>query len=518
MAVHWHWSLDFIGRWASFDPHRQVVHDAASGQVFTYRQLDQRARALAAYLLGEMRVAKGDRVAVLARNCVEYLDFFFAAVKAGVILVPLNIRLTAEELSALLRQTTPRLLAFEADFEKMAAALEKEGLEQMVRLGESRGEKIVKAESYENIIARTLPSDLIEVPLDPEDPVLIIFTGGTTGPAKGAVISHRAVLFNLICEVLSWRINRNFIVPNLAPFFHVGGWYMVTLPLLYAGGQVIINSLFDPELTLNLIIEKRCTFLFAAATMYQMISQAEGFQRADLSSLQFVMSGGAPCPRAVMEPYWEKGVIFVQGYGITEGGPHNLFMPWDELSWEEIKSKSHSVGKPMIYCRTRIVDDAGNDVKQGERGELLLGGPQIFSGYWEKPEETANALREGWMYTGDIATQDESGFFYIVDRKKDMFISGAVNIYPVEIERVIALHPKVAEAAVIGIPDEKWGEVGKAFVVARPKETLRAEEITAFLQDKLAKYKIPKEIVFVDNLPKSPVGKILKRVLREDGP
>ena len=518
MAVHWQWSLDFIGRWASFDPNRRVLHDKASGQVFTYRQLDHRARSLAAYFSGEAQLRKGDRVAVFARNRVEYLDFFFAAVKAGIILVPLNIRLTVEELNALLEQTRPRLLAFEADFEEIAATLEYEGLDKLIRFGQSRKETLVEADRYEDVLERNQSAVPIEVPLDPEDPILIIFTGGTTGLPKGAVISHRAVLFNLVCEVLSWRINRDFIVPNLAPFFHVGGWYMVTLPLLYAGGQVILNPVFDPEETLRWVTDKRSTFLFGAATMYQMISQTEGFAHADLSSLQFVMSGGAPCPRSVMEPYWEKGVIFVQGYGITEGGPHNLFMPWDELSWDEIKSKWHSVGKPMIYCRARIVDDANNEIREGERGELLLGGPQVFSGYWQKPKETENALREGWMHTGDIATRDEAGFFYIVDRKKDMYISGAVNIYPVEIERAIALHPKVAEAAVIGVPDEKWGEVGKAFVVTQPQVTLNVDEITVFLQDKLAKYKIPKEIVFIDVLPKSPVGKILKRILRDSSP
>lgn len=344
---------------------------------------------------------------------------------------------------------------------------------------------------------------------------MILFTGGTTGPPKGAVLSHRAVFFNMLSETMSWQLGPGTVVPNLLPFFHTGGWNLVALPTLFAGGQLLINPTFDPGLTLRQVAEKKCSFLFAAPTMFRMISDYASFSKTDLSSLQFVMSGAAPCPVTVMEPYWERDVVYVQGYGITEGGPNNLYMPWYSLNWEQVKEKNQSVGKPFLYCRTRIIDQDEKDVAPGEMGELLLGGPVTFSGYWGKEEESVKTLRQGWVHTGDVARQDDDGFFYIVDRKKDMYISGGENVFPVEVEKVIASHPRILEAAVIGIPDAKWGEVGKAFIVLKQGEELKPEDLQDFVRARLARYKVPREVVFVDSIPKSVVGKVLKRELAD---
>ncbi len=516
MTFNWSQTLDFLERRATFSPDWPVLFESDRNQEYSYYALNQRASTLAFFLTEKAGLQKGDRMAVLARNCVEYLDFFFAAVKTGIILVPLNVRLSATELSDMLDQTKPRLLAYEQVFEDIVSTLKADTVEKMVVLKKERARSELRAEDYALILEHKEDSFSGSVNNQPEDPLLLLFTGGTTGPPKAAVISHRAVFFNMLSEAISWQLGPNTVAPNLLPFFHTGGWNLVTLPTMFAGGRILINPSFDPELTLKQIEEKKCSFLFAAATMFRMISSQESFKKTDLSSLQFVMSGAAPCSVSVMEPYWEKGVVFVQGYGITEGGPNNLYMPWSSLNWKEIKNKCQSVGKPFLYCQARILGENGKDAGRGQLGELLLGGPVTFSGYWNNPEETQKTLKQGWVHTGDIARQDEDGFYYIVDRKKDMYISGGENVFPVEVEKIIETHPQVQEAAVIGIPDEKWGETGKVYILLKPGVSLKPQDIKDYLQDKLARYKLPRDVVFVDSIPKSSVGKVLKKLLVEN--
>ncbi len=515
MKFNWNQILDILERRAAFSPDWPVLFDSGKNSDYTYADLNYRATAMAAYfkITG---LNKGDRVAVLSRNCVEYIDLFFAAVKTGIILVPLNVRLSAAELSGMLKQTTPRLLFYEKAFEETVSRLEQNMLEKKIVLKQPADKTELNADDYQILLESFTGGYENETVIDPEDPLLLLFTGGTTGPPKAAVISHRAVFFNMLSEAMSWQLGPHTVVPSLLPFFHTGGWNLVALPTIFAGGRVLISPGFDPELTLKQVEKEKCSFLFAAATMYQMISSLDYFKKADLSSLQFVMSGAAPCPVSVMEPYWNKDIIFVQGYGITEGGPNNLYMPWSELTWQQIKEKSQSVGKPFLYCQAKIVDDDGNAVNKGEMGELLLSGPVTFSGYWNNPAESEKTLRQGWVHTGDIARQDGEGFYYIADRKKDMYISGGENVFPVEVELAIESHDQISEAAVVGIPDEKWGETGKAFIVLKPGANLNPEEVQNYLQDKLARYKIPREISFVEEIPKSSVGKVLKRLLAEN--
>ena len=515
MKFNWNHTLDILERRAAFSPGWPVLFDSGKDSDYTYADLNYRALAIAGYFK-RTGLNKGDRVAVLARNCVEYIDLFFAAVKTGIILVPLNVRLSAAELSGMLKQTTPRLLLYEKAFEETVSKLEQDMIEKKVVLKQPSEKTELNADDYQALLESFTAGYENDTTIDPEDPLLLLFTGGTTGPPKAAVISHRAVFFNMLSEAMSWQLGPHTVAPGLLPFFHTGGWNLVTLPTIFAGGRVLISPGFDPELTLKQVEKEKCSFLFAAATMYQMISSLDYFNKADLSSLQFVMSGAAPCPVSVMEPYWNKGIIFVQGYGITEGGPNNLYMPWSELSWQQIREKSQSVGRPFLYCRAKIINDDGNEVNEGEMGELLLSGPVTFSGYWNNPAETEKTLRQGWVHTGDIARQDNEGFYYIADRKKDMYISGGENVFPVEVELAIKSHDQISEAAVVGIPDEKWGETGKAFIVLKPGAELKPEEVKSYLQDKLARYKIPREVSFVEEIPKSSVGKVLKRLLAEN--
>lgn len=512
---------DQIGRRAAITPGRVVVEDLDTGRTYAARELDGRANRLANALVDGLGLEPGDRVAVLSRNRVEYLDCFFATQKVGLILVPLNVRLAVPELRRQLADTEPQVLFFESPLAELAAEIA-DCCDHLVEVEASRGgSSLPGARTLETLTAgaRDLPPRCGAASL--EDPHLILYTGGTTGLPKGAVLSHRAVLANVLSEIISWQLGPQDVSVLLLPMFHTGGWLLVNLPLIFAGGRVLISRTFDPERTLRVVAEKRCTLLFGAATMYHMMLGTADFSRVDLSSLRFVMSGAAPCPRQVMEPFWERGVSFVQGYGITEGGPNNLYMPWYDLTPEQIRERWQSVGIPFVYCRARVAYPGGppeeGRPRPGELGELLLSGPQVFSGYWRNPEATADTLREGWVWTGDIVAQDEDGFFYIRDRRKDMFISGGENVFPVEVETVLQAHPAVSEVAVIGVPDPKWGEVGKAFVVLHPGYQATAEDLIAFCQGKLARYKIPRYVAFVPSLPRSAVGKVLKTELRRLG-
>lgn len=514
----WMWTGDLLARRAAVSPSQRVVYDARHGRWFTYTELNERANRVANYLHGGLGLSKGDRVAVLARNGVEYLDLFFGTAKAGLILAPLNLRLSPAELNGVLAQVEPRALFYDADLTPTAASLDLGGGRARVCMknGGTGGDMCAgDGRDYEiDVLGRSSPGWAGGVQLSWDEPHLLLGTGGTTGLPKAAIISHRAVFWNILNEVLTWGITAGDAAPNMLPLFHTGGWHLLTLPLIYTGGRVYLNPGFDPGAILRLVQSERCTFLFGAATMFHMMAETPDFQRVDLGSLRMAMAGAAPCPQRIMELFWERGVKFVKGYGLTEGGPNNLSMPWELLSQARIEEKWESVGVPFMYTRVRIVDNQGNDVASNEVGELVFSGPQVFSGYWRNPQATAATLVDGWVYTGDLARVDEDGFYYIVDRKKDMFISGGENVYPVEVESVINSHPQVVESAVIGVPDELWGEVGKAFVVVKPGAQVTVEEIISHCRERLGRYKVPKYVVFVSQLPKSSVGKILKRELR----
>ena len=509
----WGWMIDLAERMAAFTPGRRAIIDADSGESFTCREINARANKLANYLSAGLGLRKGDRVAVLSRNCIEYFDFFFASQKLGLVLVSLNFRLADDEMAHLLRLTGASVLAYEDFLEERALRIVAgTGIDRTIGWGRLTSGKAAR---YQEVLQGGSDAPPRRGRLEVEDPHLILFTGGTTGLPKGAVISHRSVYWNMVSEALSWNLGPGDTVFHVLPLFHTGGWNIVSLPVLFAGGTLIISRKFDPEVTLKIIEQHRCPLFFAAATMFRLMSQSGYFRQADLKSLKFMMSGAAPCPGSVMEPYWERNIPFMQGYGITEGGPNNLFMPFQRLGLDQLQDKWNSVGIPFLYCNARVVDEGGSEAAPGRMGELLLSGPVIFSGYWDNPEASAETLVDGWVHTGDIALRDEEGFYYIVDRKKDMFISGGENVFPVEVEKVLAAHPGVAEVAVVGVPDPTWGEVGKAFVVARPGAGPDPAEIISFAAERLGRYKVPKYLEMVEDLPKSAVGKVLKKDLRQ---
>ena len=503
--------FDWIGNWsgrrALLTPDREAIFDNIEKKRYSYLELDKRATKFARVLL-DNGITKGDRVAVLSINRIEYVDFFMATAKIGAILVPFNIRLTAQEIISLMKKIKPSVLLYDSQFVSVTYELKKTKLiESYMTIGENS----VNGDPNSQQLMQNASGSEVERPkINFEDPHLILFTGGTTGLPKGAILSHRLIFWNSVNTIMSWGLNSDDIQPLMFPLFHTGGWNVLLLPFYHLGAKSILMGDFNPDETLKIIDTEKCTIVIGVPTMFHMMANLPQFKNANLESVKIFISGGAPCPVSLMERYWARNKLFKMGYGLTEVGPNNFYLPE-----KDIKQKPTSVGLPVFHCDAKIVNsETNNVVSQGDIGELLLKGPHIFSGYWDEPEETKKTIEaDGWVHTGDLANQDEEGFYYIVGRKKEMFISGGENIYPVEIEELIYQHPAIDLAAVIGVPDEKWGEVGKAILTLKSGKSITAEELREFLKPKFAKYKIPKYFEIRDSLPTSAAGKILKREL-----
>ena len=503
---------DWMGRGATYWPDNLAVVDVAKGGAgrFTYREMNERANRLANWLRDEAGVGEGDRVGTIALNGVEYLDAFFACGKLGAIFVPYNWRLHPRELIGLINQTTPTVLIYSDEFKEKVSQIRGEcsSVTHYLHLGD---QGIQGSKDYESVLQESPANPVVNEGVDKEDIICLLFTGGTTGFPKGAKISYRMIAWNTLNTAVH-ELNRDDVTITHTPMFHTGGLLVYTIPLLTIGGTVVIMRRWDPDQMLELIEKERATMFFCVPTQYQQMLQSPLFRKTDFSSVRFMTSGGAPLPVPLIKAWREvHDVPFKQGFGMTEFGP-GIF----SMGPEYAETKAGSIGRPNYFVDARIVDDENIPVPIGEVGELVLKGPSMFSGYFKNPKATEEAIDgDGWFHTGDLARIDEDGFYYIVDRKKDMFISGGENVYPVEIEKALYEHPAVHMCAVIGVPDEKWGEVGKAFVVLKPGWELSEEELLEFLRDRLARYKVPKSIEFVDGLPLSPAGKILKRELKK---
>ncbi|MFW9786141.1 MAG: long-chain fatty acid--CoA ligase [Candidatus Thorarchaeota archaeon] len=506
----WSWIGDWTGRRALLTPKLEAIVDNIQKVRYTFGEIDSRANQVARLLL-DSGVEKGDRVGVYSKNRFDFLDLLFACGKIGAIMTPFNVRLTAVEIEYLLKKTNPSILfydpALKTVFDELRPHLK--GKQVVVM-----GNKKLDSDSDLSSLMKRKPSSEVERPhLTLDDPYLIVFTGGTTGLPKGAVLSHGLVFWNSVNTIVSWGLKPDDIQPLLFPLFHTGGINVLLIPFIHLGAKSIIMGDFNIDETLRVIMEEKCTLVVGVPTMFNMMAESKSFEKISFDSVRLFISGGAPCPVAIMEKYWKRGKILKMGYGLTEVGPNNFYLP--EI---DVKRKPSSVGFPVFHCDMKIVDNDNKEVGVGQVGELLLRGPHIFSGYWEEPEETAKIIEpNGWVHTGDLAMKDEEGFFFITGRKKDMFISGGENVYPTEIEELLFKHPAILEAAVVGVPSEKWGEVGKAFVVLKPDTALTEDDVLTYLDGKLARYKIPKHYEFRDELPKSAAGKILKRELVENG-
>lgn len=507
---------DYLGRRAIYSPEKLAIIDAGKSPEprLTYRQWNQRVNRLANWLRHEAGIEKGDRVAILARDGIEHLDCFFACGKLGAIHTALNWRLHWRETAAILENTTPKVLIYSNEFSDDVAQIDSQSriTHHASRLYvHLEGEGIAGSLLYESVLGSGEETAVTCPSLTKEETACLIFTGGTTGLPKGAQISHRMINWNVLNTVIH-DLHHDDIYLNVFPLFHAGGLFAYTSSQIVFGNTTIITRQFDPEQVLNLIEREKVTVFAAVPTMYQMLTQAPNWESSDLSSLRFCTSGGAPLPVPLVEQYQqEKEVCFKQGFGMTEYGPGLFALPP-----EDAIRKAGSIGRPNFFIDVQVVDNDNQPLGPNEVGELVLKGPSGCSGYWNDPEASAAAYDdEGWFHTGDLVRYDEDWYFYVVDRKKDMFISGAENIYPAEIEAVLYTHPAVHMCAVIGVPDEKWGEVGKACVILKPETAVTEDELLTFMQENLARYKVPKSVTFMSEFPISGAGKILKRELQQ---
>ncbi|MBZ4194790.1 MAG: long-chain fatty acid--CoA ligase [Candidatus Contendobacter sp.] len=502
---------DYLGRRAIYSPEALAIVDAGKAPELrlTYARMNERANRLA-NALSAAGIGKGDRVAMLALDGVEHLDLLFACGKLGAIHTALNWRLHWRELQHILADVTPTVLIYDDSFRDRVAQLAQ--AETPVRCWiHLDGTGVPGSLEFNALLAGSPVTPCHCETLGEEDIAAIVFTGGTTGLPKGARISHRQIAWNSL-NTLIHDLGHGDVYLNVFPMFHIGGLFVYTLPQIVVGGTTVLMKRFDPERVLRLIERERATIFAAVPAMYQMLTQTPAWAEANLSSLRFCTSGGAPLPVPLIEQYTrEKGVRFKQGFGMTEFGP-GLFA----LAPEDAIRKAGSIGRPNFYVDARIVDANNQPLGPNQVGELVLKGPSIASGYFNSAAAWAEVIdADGWFHTGDLARYDEDWYFTIVDRLKDLFISGGENVYPAEIEAALYRHPAVFQCAVVGIPDPKWGEVGKAFVALKPDETASAEELLAHLSDSLARYKIPCQVEFLPALPISAAGKVLRRELRE---
>ncbi|HEY6979788.1 long-chain fatty acid--CoA ligase [Reyranella sp.] len=496
---------DWIAHHAGRRPRQLAIHDLQTTRKFSYADLDRRTNRLAAALAAR-GIAKGDRVALLAPNCAEYFELQFACGRIGAIMLPLNWRLTVPELQYILGDSTPRLLIHDSSF--AAAAAELAILCAIPHLIEIDHER--PASAYEDALAG-VAAEPTPVVLSHDDIGMVMYTSGTTGHPKGAIITHGMVFWNCVNLGIPALISPQTVQLVVLPLFHTGGLNCYANPVLHAGGTILIMRTFDPGLALDCLSDPALgiTHFFGVPAPYQFMMQHPKFPDADLSRLQVAGVGGAPCALSILEGWTARGVPLVQGWGMTETSPAGTM-----LDAADAIRKLGSAGKAMMHTAIRIADEAGGDAPSGAIGELLIKGPNITPGYWNKPEATASAFTDGWLHTGDAARMDEEGFVYIVDRWKDMYISGGENVYPAEVENVLFQLPQVADAAIIGVPNERWGEVGMAIIVRKSDHALEEGEVIRHCLARLAKFKVPQSVTFVEALPRNATGKVLKRELR----
>lgn len=496
------WVSSLSERRRSLTPNEPAVTDLATDRTLTYEDVDRRANRVAR-LLDDHGVGDGDRIALLSRNRLECIDLFFGAAKRGAVLAPLSHRLAPPTVAELLELIDPSLVVVETNVGDLVDGVPIE--EPLLSIGAG------PTPTDSNRFQRQLPDD--DAPVDPvpralSDPILLLHTGGTTGTPKETVITHGGMLWNSINTITGWGLRPDDVTPMIFPFFHTGGWNVLTVPFFHIGGHVLVDRTVDPATVLESIDAYDTTMLVAVPTVLRSMAEHDRFDRTDLSSLRMVKSGGGPCRDDVIRAWRDRGVDLSQGYGLTECGPNNFGMPAGAA-----EDRPQSVGVPMPHVDVRVVDDEGDPVSTGEIGELEIASPHAADRYLANPAESSETFGGGWVSTGDLASRDEAGHVFIEGRKKHMFVSGGENVYPAEVEGAIAEHPAVDEVVVLGVADEEWGEVGLAVVECSSPLTLKA--LRSFLDGRLARFKHPRRLEVVDRMPTSGPDKIDRQSLRD---
>ena len=492
---------DITAQRALLKPEAVAFRDLGRGTSLTYRELEARVRSLAGLLRAD-GVAENDRVAVICRNRIEFFELLFAVGKLGAVLVPLNWRMPAAELAPLVDDAAPRLLFYGAEDAAVAMELGDGDTRRVGLDDESTAGYAAIRDNAEPFAGREFWRG--------NDTWYLIYTSGTTGKPKAVIQTPAMALANYVNIRQAMAISGKDVCLNYLPLFHTAGINLVTLPTLIEGGEVLVIPGFDVDVVVRLLAEGALDTFFAVPAVYQQISLHPDFRTLDLGRVRNWGCGGAPMPDLLIQAYLERGARVCNGMGMTETGPTVFIM--DPAN---VDRKIGSVGKPQVLARVRLVGSDGRDVQQGDEGELWFAGPGITPGYWGNPGATRDTFADGvWLKSGDIGRQDADGYYYIAGRIKEMFISGGENVYPAEVENVLAAHPDILEAAVVAVPDERWGEVGRAYVLAQPgHEIPAAARITDYCREHLAPYKVPKEFVSVEDFPRTAAGKIQKHLL-----
>jgi fatty-acyl-CoA synthase len=489
--------LDWFQRWSEYHPFKDAVIETNTGQSIQYGALNQLASNTALWLKNNYRF-QGQRIAFFGEFSISFTVLFASAQKHNICIVPLNYRLSAKELIYLLLDSEPSLLVYDSKFETIIKEILKEVTNIPTLITESLWDHIQKP------VLQSLELN----PPDLDNPIFLLYTSGTTGKPKGVPYTHRMLTWNSIDT--TWRLDltsKDKTVMCLPPF-HTGGLNVLFSPLLHRGGTIILQPKFNAEEALHLLEYHQCTIFMAVPTIVKMLAASKNIDICNLSNLRYMIVGGEVLPLSVIEFWSQKGILIRQGYGLTEAGPSVT-----SLHEEDCIRKRGSIGKVNFYIESKIVDTFGKVVTEGEAGELWLKGQSVMKGYWNNPDANEKSFEGEWYKTGDMVKEDEEGYLYMVDRIKNMYKSGGENIYPAEIERVLLEHPSISEVAVIGVPDETWGEVGIAYIVTGDKSTLEDTILRSFLETKIAKFKVPKVFRFVESIPLNDIGKIDRKKL-----
>ena len=486
---------DLLAKRAELSPHRLALEEVATGRRVTYAELDARA-ARAAALMAALGVGEGDRVALRCRNRIAFFELLFASAKLGAILVPLNWRMPPAELDGLIADAEPSLLLFGAEDEGAVACL----AAAPPAIGLDGDYPVLRDAPALSPGRRRWPA---------AQTWYLLYTSGTTGSPKAVVYVYRMALANYVSIGACIGLRSTDTNVSFLPTFHTAGINLHALPTLIEGGTVLLLDQFDADALVQLLERRRLDTVFAVPTVYQVLLDHPRFAAAPLDHVRHWGCGGAPLPDHLVERYRDLGVRVCNGMGMTETGP-TAFLVDPADAWDRIGS----VGKPQLLCSVRIVDERSRDVADGEIGDLLFAGPGVTPGYWRNEEATRAAFTDdGWLRSGDLARRDADGFYYIVGRRKEMFISGGENVYPAEVENVLAAHPEIVDAAVLGAPDPKWGEVGRAFVQLADGARPDCAALDAYCRQRLAAYKVPRSFEFVREFPRTSAGKIQKHLL-----
>jgi O-succinylbenzoate-CoA ligase len=504
----------FLTKRALICPDREAFVEYERDRRFTFAELNTRANRVANALLAS-GVQPGDRVATLLKNSIEFVETYFAVAKIGAVMVPVNWRLVAAEIRYILDDSGARVLVYDSDFDDAVNAVQADAadVQTWVRRNNEHGAAASFARDYDTFTGDAA-ADEPPIGAWDDDNLFIMYTSGTTGHPKGAVHSHDGMLWSQLTSMSTSDMRGDDRWLLALPMFHVGCLNPTSL-LVHRGATGVIMRELDMGAMFRCIEQERVSIFMAVPALMQFMLATPEMQACDISSVRWIATGAAPVPVSLLHDYEKLGIRIFQAYGLTEScGPGTL------LLHEDAEAKVGSCGKPQMHTEAKIIDGKGNTIPMGsnEAGELLLTGRHIMKEYWNKPEATAETVRDGWLYTGDICTWDAEGFITICDRKKDMIISGGENIYPAELENVLAACPEVQEAAVIGVASEKWGETPLAIVVPAPGASPTAESLKAYCKENLAGYKVPQLYELVETLPRNPSGKLLKPQLREQFP